>query len=87
MGDEESCDDGKKGKPLSPLVTECIREIRLKNGMILHLSTLDAKQLGMWFCSEKRHHKCKCTKLRKYGKVELVSETYMKPKAKSIMLE
>lgn len=70
--------------PISPLLTDCVKELKLKNGMVLKLSTLDAKFLGLWFCNEKKHTKCKCRKLKKYGDVELFSECYVKQKPRSI---
>lgn len=82
--EEESNHSEKK---LSPLLTDCYKVIQLKNGMKLECSILDAKQLGLWICPEKKHHKCKCMKMKKYGKVELVSESFMKPKSKSIVFD
>ena len=78
--DEIVEEKGIRNTPISPLLTDCIKELKLKNGMILKLSTLDAKHLGLWFCKEKKHTKCKCKKLKKYGDVELYSECYMKQK-------
>ena len=72
---------------LPSILADCIKEIKLKNGMTLKLSTLDAKHLGMWTCLEKRHRKCQCKLLKKYGKVDFSSEWYLKPKSRSVVFD
>ena len=80
---EEEVNNDQGGKKLSKLLIDCVKEIKLKNGMVLQLSTLDAKHLGMWNCPEKKHRKCNCRKLKKYGKVELISECYIQPTSRA----
>ena len=62
----------------------CFETLQLKNGMPLKLSSLDAYFLNRWVCPKKKHKSCYCRKLRSYGKVELSSSFYMKPKSRSI---
>ena len=72
-----------KTSDLPSYCTDCYKVIQLKNGINLSLSSLDAKQLGMWICTEKKHKRCICKRLSKYGKVEMTSETYLRPKSKA----
>ena len=75
---------GKKG---SPLLDDWRKTITLRNGRKLTLSVVEMKELGMWHCDEKKHCRCKCKKLRKYGVAETESEYYLKPKSKRIVFE
>lgn len=65
--------------------TDCFETLQLKNGMQLRLSSLDAYFLNRWVCPKKKHRTCYCKKMRSYGKVELSSSFYMKPKSHSIV--
>lgn len=75
------------GKILSPLMTDEHSTIRLRNGKTLVLSSVDAVQLGMWTCGEKRHSKCRCKKLEKYGVASVESEFYVRSKRTRIVFE
>ena len=67
------------------LQTDCFEMLQLKNGMKLKLSSLDAYFLNRWVCPKKKHRSCDCKRLQSYGKVELSSSFYMKPKSRSIL--
>ena len=76
--------EGYEGKR-EAFQTDCFETLQLKNGMQLKLSSLDAYFLNRWVCQKKKHRTCYCKKLRSYGKVELSSSFYMKPKSHSII--
>ena len=76
-----------KEKTLSPLMMDEYSTIRLRNGKKLVVSSVDAIQLGTWVCDEKRHNKCKCKRLAKYGTATVVSEFYVRSKRTRIVFE
>lgn len=78
---KRDCSEGKQ----EAFQTDCFETLQLKNGMQLRLSSLDAYFLNRWVCPKKKHRTCYCKKLRSYGKVELSSSFYMKPKSHSIV--
>ena len=83
LGEEQS----STGKTLSPLMVDEYSTIRLRNGKKLVVSSVDAIQLGMWVCDEKRHNKCKCKRLAKYGMATIESEFYVRSKRSRIVFE
>ena len=74
-------------KTLSPLMLDEYSTICLRNGKKLVVSSVDAIQLGMWVCGEKRHNKCKCKRLAKYGTATVESEFYVRSKRTHIVFE
>ena len=93
-GKEKEGEKGEKGekqfskeKTLSPLMIDEYSTIRLRNGKKLVVSSVDAIQLGMWVCDEKRHNKCKCKRLAKYGTATVTSEFYVRSKRTRIVFE
>ena len=88
MSETDPTDAGKEsGKKGSPLLDDWRKTIMLSNGRKLVLSVVEMKELGMWHCDEKKHYRCKCKKLQKYGVAETRSEYYLKPKSKRIVFE